>query len=80
VIVTKFISKGTIEERIDRVLRQKRELFETILGNPGNDSVSLSLNAAEIFGLFDLKARSARGTKRIGPEAPESNASGCVAA
>ncbi|HUG91880.1 MAG TPA: DEAD/DEAH box helicase [Planctomycetaceae bacterium] len=78
VIVTKFISKGTIEERIDRVLRQKRELFETILGSSEQQNVSLSLNASEIFGLFDLKARSGRGTERIGPEA--AGATGRVAA
>ena len=30
VIVTRFISKNTIEERIDRVLREKRALFEAI--------------------------------------------------
>ena len=72
VIVTKFISKDTIEERIDLVLQQKRELFAAILGEGDNTNVSLSLNAAEIFGLFDLKARSGKGTKKIGPSAPAS--------
>ena len=69
VIVTKFISIDTIEERIDRVLQQKRELFAAVLGEGDDTNVSLSLNAAEIFGLFDLKARTAKGTKAIGPEA-----------
>jgi len=32
VIVTRFICKDTIEERIDRVLREKRELFAAVLG------------------------------------------------
>jgi SNF2 family DNA or RNA helicase len=58
VIVTRFISKDTIEERIDRVLTEKRELF----------AVSLSMNASEIFGLFDLKARHGKGTRAIGPK------------
>ncbi len=71
VIVTKFISKNTIEERIDRVLRQKRELFEAILGGTETDHASLSLSAAEIFSLFDLKSRSGQRTKRIGPEAAQ---------
>lgn len=72
VIVTKFISKETIEERIDLVLRQKRELFEEILGGGGNaEDVSLSMNASEIFGLFDLKARAGKKTKKIGPEKPK---------
>ena len=73
VIVTKFISKDTIEERIDLVLRQKRELFEAILGDGDGTNVSLSLNAAEIFGLFDLKARAGEGTKAIGPEPSAQN-------
>ncbi len=67
VIVTRFICKDTIEERIDLVLRQKRELFEKILGDGDASTTSLSLNAAEVFGLFDLKARSDKGTRSIGP-------------
>lgn len=70
VIVTKFISKDTIEERINRVLDEKRRLFATVLGEGNDTNVSLSLNAAEIFGLFDLKARHGKGTRAIGPEAP----------
>ncbi|MFO0998793.1 MAG: DEAD/DEAH box helicase [Planctomycetaceae bacterium] len=68
VIVTRFICKNTIEERIDRVLREKRELFQAILGDGDNENVTLSLNASEIFGLFDLKARHKDGSKSIGPK------------
>ena len=72
VIVTRFISSNTIEERIDRVLREKRELFEAVLGDgSGEPSRSLSLNASEIFGLFDLKARHKDGARSIGPAAVE---------
>ncbi|MFO0919766.1 MAG: DEAD/DEAH box helicase [Planctomycetaceae bacterium] len=71
VIVTKFICKDTIEERIDKVLRQKRELFASILGEGDNSNKSLSMNAAEIFGLFDLKARHGNKTRSIAPKAPE---------
>jgi SNF2 family DNA or RNA helicase len=60
VIVTRFISKDTIEERIDLVLRQKRELFASVLGDGRTTNASLSMTAAEIFGLFDLKARDGR--------------------
>jgi SNF2 family DNA or RNA helicase len=56
VIVTRFISKDTIEERIDLVLRQKRELFASVLGDGRTTNASLSMTAAEIFGLFDLKS------------------------
>ncbi|MGC1272387.1 MAG: DEAD/DEAH box helicase [Planctomycetaceae bacterium] len=70
VIVTKFICKDTVEERIDMVLRQKRELFAAILGGGDDTNASLSLNAAEIFGLFDLKAPVKQGGfKAIGPQA-----------
>ena len=72
VIVTRFICKDTIEERIDRVLREKRELAEAILGEGDNNNISLGMNASEIFGLFDLKQRTSRGdAKSIGPVAPD---------
>ena len=68
VIVTRFICKDTIEERIDLVLRQKREIFEKVLGEGDVSTESLSLNASEVFGLFDLKAKAGKGTKPIGPQ------------
>ena len=68
VIVTRFISKDTIEERIDKVLTEKRELFAAILGDGDDTNVTLSMNASEIFGLFDLKARHGKGTRVIGPK------------
>jgi len=71
IIVSKFICKDTIEERIDKVLQQKRELFHRILGDGDNENASLSMSAGEIFGLFDLKKRSATGPESIRPEVPE---------
>ena len=69
VIVSKFICKETIEEKIDQVLRQKREMFAQVLGAGDNERASLSLSAGEIFGLFNLKARAkGGGTKAIGPK------------
>ena len=53
VTVTRFVSMGTIEERIDQILTQKRELFEAILADT-NQPASAGLSQAEIFGLFDL--------------------------
>lgn len=73
VIVTRFICKDTIEERIDLVLKQKRELFERVLGEGDSSTTSLSMNAAEVFGLFDLKARAGQGTRKIGPQATDQN-------
>jgi SNF2 family DNA or RNA helicase len=68
VFVTRFICNDTIEERIDAILTQKRAIFESVLGAGDESNVSLSLNASEIFGLFDLKARHGKGTKKIAPE------------
>jgi SNF2 family DNA or RNA helicase len=70
VIVTRFICKDTIEERIDRVLREKRELFAAVLGEGQSPQHMLSLTAAEIFGLFDIKARHGKGVRPIGPQVP----------
>jgi len=53
VTVTRFLTVDTIEERIDRILQEKRELFETILSG-AQEGRKLGLTQAEIFGLFDL--------------------------
>jgi SNF2 family DNA or RNA helicase len=53
VTVTRMMAVETIEQRIDEVLEQKRELLKTLFaesGTPGN----LGLNRQEIFGLFGL--------------------------
>lgn len=71
VIVTKFICNNTIEERIDMVLQQKRELFHSILGDGDTTCESRSLTAAEIFGLFDLKQKKGDVTKKIAPQIPQ---------
>ena len=55
VTVTRFICRDTIEERIDRILRSKRQLFEAVLGEIDDAGARLSMNSEEIFGLFDLK-------------------------
>jgi SNF2 family DNA or RNA helicase len=53
VTVTRFLALGTIEERINQVLDEKRELFETILSNADTPK-KLGLSQREIFGLFKL--------------------------
>ena len=67
VLVTKFICRDTIEERIDKVLQQKRELFQAVLGDSEVSNASLSLNAQDIFGLFDLKAGQGDQLRSITP-------------
>ena len=68
VIVTRFICNDTIEERIDAVLRHKRAIFESVLGDGDVEDAARSLTAAEIFGLFDLKAKHGKGTRKIAPK------------
>jgi SNF2 family DNA or RNA helicase len=60
--VTRFLALDTIEERIDHVLQEKRELFDSIFSNaegPGK----LGLTHDELFGLFSLPGRTS-GAKR----------------
>ena len=53
VTVTRFLSAGTIEERIDEVLRRKRDLSETILARADGPTTA-GLTADDLFSLFEL--------------------------
>ena len=55
VSVTRFLMLETIEERIDRILQEKRELFELVFSNVQGGR-KLGLTHEELFGLFRLKA------------------------
>ncbi len=52
--VARFLAVETIEERIDRILEEKRELFDTIFSGV-DDRRKLGLTQEELFGLFQLK-------------------------
>jgi SNF2 family DNA or RNA helicase len=54
VTVTRFVSANTIEQRIDQILEEKRELFDTIFSDTAPRRQS-GLTQEEIFGLFQLK-------------------------
>lgn len=54
VTVTRFLALDTIEERIEAILTQKRELFEIILSG-AEGGRKLGLSEAELFGLFNLQ-------------------------
>jgi SNF2 family DNA or RNA helicase len=54
VTVTRFLTLDTIEERIDQVLSEKRELFDTIFSHAARP-LTLGLTQQEIFGLFKLR-------------------------
>ncbi|MGQ9576418.1 MAG: DEAD/DEAH box helicase [Thermoguttaceae bacterium] len=54
VTVVRFLMLETIEERIDRIVQQKRELFDAVfcdVHGPGR----FGLTQEELFGLFDLR-------------------------
>lgn len=55
VTVTRFLTMGTIEERINEILEQKRELFDNVFGD---DIVAPrgGLSREEVFSLFNLDA------------------------
>jgi len=54
VTVTRFLTAGTIEERIDRVLAEKRRLFNSVFDDPATPG-RLGMSRGEIFGLFSLR-------------------------
>ncbi|MCH7752749.1 MAG: DEAD/DEAH box helicase [Planctomycetes bacterium] len=55
VTVTRFLTVGTIEERINRVLEEKRELFHSVFDPSASPGERLGLSRDEIFGLFKLQ-------------------------
>ena len=59
VTVTRMLATGTIEERIDKVLQEKRELFDSVFDSSEQSPQRLGLSRDEIFGLFDLQFPSA---------------------
>jgi SNF2 family DNA or RNA helicase len=55
VTVTRFLSIGTIEQRINEILERKRELFDTVL-NASISAPSSGLSREEVFSLFNLES------------------------
>ncbi len=57
VTVTRFLTQDTIEQRIDQILREKREIFDAIFSDV-EPRHNLGLTQQEIFGLFQLRSPS----------------------
>ncbi|HEX5446806.1 MAG TPA: DEAD/DEAH box helicase [Pirellulales bacterium] len=57
VTVTRFLALGTIEERINQILEEKREIFDTIFSDT-EPHKHAGLTRQEIFGLFQLRCPS----------------------
>ncbi|MFC2038981.1 DEAD/DEAH box helicase, partial [Chloroflexota bacterium] len=55
VFITRLICSGTIEERIDRLLEQKRILFSQVIDELADEKIERVLSEEELFGLFGLK-------------------------
>ncbi len=55
VTVTRMLTQGTIEERINQILQEKRELFDAIFSETGSTPSNAGLTQDEIFGLFNLR-------------------------
>ena len=62
VTVTRFVTDNTIEEKIDKILIEKRMLSEAILSDAQGLNYSMGLTQEDIFGLFNIKA--SRVTKK----------------
>ena len=54
VTVTRFLTADTIEQRINQILEEKREIFDTIFSDTAPHRHS-GLTQQEIFGLFKLR-------------------------
>jgi SNF2 family DNA or RNA helicase len=66
VFVTRFLTPGTIEERIAEVLEKKRQLFNDLIEQNGRPP-SLGLTEEEIFSLFAIQVRPKRACTTLAP-------------
>ena len=55
VTVTRMLAVGTIEERINQVLEEKRDLFESILSQTGSAPENVGLSREDVFNLFKIR-------------------------
>jgi SNF2 family DNA or RNA helicase len=63
VVVTRFLTRATIEERIERILADKRALFETIFSET-RPAGHRGLSQQELFGLLNIARPGAGGMSR----------------
>jgi len=55
VFVTSLFTVDTIEERIQNILKRKRELFKSVIDGLSDTNLSKVLTEEELFGLFNLQ-------------------------
>ncbi|NOY74635.1 MAG: DEAD/DEAH box helicase [Kiritimatiellaeota bacterium] len=61
VVVHKFITEGTIEEKIAQMLQNKKKLSEEVLADSNEASFITEMNDDELINLFSLNSVSATG-------------------
>lgn len=56
-MVHKFVSKGTIEEKIDAIINSKKELAENVIGSGGENGLQILImkSCSPCFGLKNKK-------------------------
>lgn len=64
VTITRMLTLGTIEERINQVLEEKRQLFAAVIDQTDSPR-QLGLTHDDIFGLFNLRTPSKAVTKKV---------------
>lgn len=62
VFVTSLLAANTIEERIQRLLKGKRDLFREVVDDLSDTDLSNVLTREELFSLFDLGKGAARSS------------------
>ncbi|MCK5543012.1 MAG: DEAD/DEAH box helicase [Desulfobacterales bacterium] len=55
VLVHKFITKGTIEDKIDAMIENKKELSKKIISNSGTNGLITEMNNSQLLNMFKLK-------------------------
>ncbi len=70
--VYKYVLEGTIEEKIDKILKEKQSLFDRFVDDISIDLPS-KLTAEELFGLFGLSPPAGIGSRRPASEAMRVN-------
>jgi SNF2 family DNA or RNA helicase len=56
VYVTSLFTINTIEEKIQTLLKRKRELFDRVIDDLSDTNLSVTLGEDELFGLFNLQS------------------------
>jgi superfamily II DNA or RNA helicase len=64
VFETTLVSSDTVEERIQEILEEKREIFTRVVDDLSVEGLARALSEDELFGLFGLKSPR-RGSERV---------------